>query len=129
MGFLSQNVTIDQCRDSGLALVLISLILSLAVSTKFFVSAAIIVLLVTMTAPVLFKPFAKFWFGFSHALGSVVSKVLLSVLFFLLVTPVGLARRILGKDAMQLKAWKAGTESVFCNRDHIFRREDLDHPY
>jgi len=129
MAFLSQDVTISQCKDSGLALVLICLILFLTSSTKYFVLAAIMVLLVTMTAPGLFRPFAKFWFGLSHALGTVVSKVLLSLLFFLLVTPVGFVRRLLGKDAMQLKAWKAGTASVFRSRDHVFSREDLEHPY
>ena len=129
MPLLIQKVTTSQCRDSGLALVLICLILVLVTSSRFFILLAIGLLVVTMTAPVLFKPFAKFWFGISHALGTVVSLFLLTVLFFFLVTPVGLVRRAMGKDSLQLKKFKREKGSVFQNRDHLFSREDLEHPY
>lgn len=129
MALLAKEVSASQCKDSGLALVLICLILDAVTSPQYFLPAAIVLLLVTMTAPGLFKPFAKFWFGFSHLLGAVVSRVLLTLLFYVLVTPVGLARRMLGKDAMQLNKWKKGHTSVFHNRDHQFTRQDLEHPY
>lgn len=129
MPFLVKDVSIAQCRDSGLALVLISLILALTVSPHGFLVAGIVLLVVAMTAPVVFRPFAKIWFGFSHALGTVVSRILLTVLFYAMVTPVGLVRRVLGKDAMQLKLWKKDRSSVFSNRDHLFKRQDLNHPY
>lgn len=130
MVFFNPNVTISQSRDSGLALVLICLILAMTISTRYFLPAGILLLVVSMTLPGLFRPFAKVWFGFSHALGTVVSRVLLTILFYALVTPVGLVRRVLlGKDTMQLKAWKAAQTSVFQTRDHLFQRQDLDHPY
>jgi multisubunit Na+/H+ antiporter MnhG subunit len=129
MTLLIKDVSATQCKDSGLALVLICLILALTTSSQYFLPAAIIVLLVTMTAPGLFKPFARFWFGFSHVLGTFVSRILLTLLFYVLVTPVGLVRKVLGKDAMQLKAWKKGHTSVFHNRDHQYKRQDLEHPY
>lgn len=129
MVLTSKKVSLSQCRDSGLALVLINLILALAISPRYFLPIATAVLVVTMTAPGLFKPFAKFWFGLSHALGTVVSKILLTGLFYILVTPVGIARRVIGKDAMQMKAWKKAKTSVFHTRDHPFTRQDLDHPY
>jgi hypothetical protein len=65
----------------------------------------------------------------STALGTVVSKIILSVLFYGLVLPVGLVRRTLGKDAMQIKSWKKGKESVFRVRDHRFVANDFEHPY
>ncbi|MGK2905033.1 MAG: SxtJ family membrane protein [Desulfuromonadales bacterium] len=129
MAFLIRDISVSQCKDSGLALVLISLISALAFSPAYFLPVGIVFLLVTMTFPKIYKPFAMVWFGFSHALGTVVSRLLLTLLFYLLVTPVGLVRRILGKDAMQVKSWKKGQASVFQNRDHLFKREDLDHPY
>lgn len=129
MTFLANKVSTTQSKDSGLALVLVSLILALATSPRYFLPLGIGLLIVTMTAPVLFKPFARFWFGLSHSLGSLVSRVLLTVLFYAMVTPVGLLRRALGKDAMQLKSWKQGRTSVFQSRDHLFTRQDLDHPY
>lgn len=129
MPFLAANVSQSQSKDAGLALVLICLILALGGASRIFLPLGIGFLLVTMTAPGLFKPFARLWFGFSHALGTVVSRILLTILFYLLVTPVGIVRRLLGKDAMQLKSWKSSRTSVFINRDHLFTAQDLDHPY
>lgn len=129
MVFFREKISLGQCRDSGLALVLISLVLALTFSPRYFLPIATAFLVVTMTVPRVFKPFAKLWFGFSHALGTVVSKLLLTFLFYALVTPVGLVRRVLGKDAMQLKTWKKSRSSVFQNRDHLFKRQDLNHPY
>ena len=82
-----------------------------------------------MTAPALYRPFAKLWFGLSHWLGTIVSKILLTLLFYGLVLPVGLVRRLMGKDAMQLRRWKQDQASVLHTRDHLFQPEDLDHPY
>ena len=129
MSFLSKNISISQSRDAGLALVLISLILAWVVSTQYFLPLGIGLLVVTMTVPSLFRPFAKFWFGLSHPLGTVVSRNLLTVLFYAMVTPVGIIRRLLGKDAMQLKSWKKDHTSVLQNREHREPPADLDHPY
>jgi len=129
MRLFYQNVTLSHCRDSGLALVLLSLLLAYGMSSRFFLLMGIGLLVVTMTFPFLFKPFAKIWFGLSHQLGILISTILLTLLFFLMVTPVGLFRRMLGRDTMQKKKWKQGKSSVFQERDHLFSREDLDHPY
>lgn len=123
------KVSDEQCKDSGLALVLIALILSMVFSPHYLLPIGIGLLVVTMTVPTLFRPFARIWFGFSHALGTLVSRMLLTLLFYGLVTPVGCIRRLLGKDSMQLKKWKRGEVSVFHDRDHLFTRQDLDNPY
>ncbi|WP_020675257.1 hypothetical protein [Geopsychrobacter electrodiphilus] len=119
----------EECKDAGLALVLICLICYLSLNLPFFILAAIILLLMAMTHPPLFQPFAIFWFALSKTLGEIASKIILSGLFFTLVLPIGLARRALGKDTMQLKLWKNGEESVFRTRNHSFEAKDLDLPY
>jgi hypothetical protein len=125
----NKTITVEQCKDSGLALVLISLICYQVWKQPFLVLLAIAFLLVAMTYPPIFKPFARFWFAFSTALGTVVSKIILTVLFFVMVLPVGLVRRIIGKDSMQIKGWKKGKQSVFRVKDHRFTANDLEHPY
>jgi len=127
--FMTEDVSIAQSRDSGLALILISLLLAWGAANRFFLLLGIGLLIVTMTAPGVFRPFAKVWFGLSHAMGTVISRILLTLLFYTMVTPVGIIRRFLGKDAMQLKAWKKGRASVFQTREHLFSPQDLDHPY
>lgn len=118
-----------QASDSGMALVLILLICYVIFAIKPFLIAAIAVLVLDMTAPIVFLPFAKLWFGFSRILGSVMSKLLLGIVFFVVVTPTGLFRRLLGKDSLRLKQFKKGTASVFGTRDHEYTAEDLDKPF
>lgn len=125
----NKKITVEQCKDSGLALVLISLICFFVWDRPFLPILATVFLVVAMTCPRIFHPFARFWFALSTALGTVVSKVILAVLFYGLVLPVGLIRRAMGKDAMRIKAWKQGRETVFRVRDHRFEAKDLEHPY
>jgi hypothetical protein len=119
----------EQAKDTGLAMILICLLFAYFGGHAKLLPPAMILLLITMTVPAAFKPLARVWFGFSHVLGTVMSKVMLSLVFFLVLTPIGLIRRISGKDAMRLKNWKAGTDSVFRVRDHTFTAEDIGQPY
>ena len=127
--FDSKALTVEKCKDSGLALVLISLICYQAWKLEIFIILAIVFLVVAMTYPLIFQPFARLWFALSTALGTVVSKIILTVLFFVIVLPIGLLRRAMGKDSMRIKSWMKGRESVFRVREHQFSAKDLEHPY
>tara|TARA_Y100000741_G_scaffold299563_1_gene240742 strand:- start:220 stop:603 length:384 start_codon:yes stop_codon:yes gene_type:complete len=48
-------------------------------------------------------PLNKIWFKFGILLGKIVSPIILGVIFFFVVTPIGLIMRILGKDLLNLK--------------------------
>jgi hypothetical protein len=72
---------------------------------------------------------AVLWFGLSHIMGNLVSKVVLSLIFFVLVTPIGLIRRWAGKDSLQLGKWKKDRGSVFVAREGVILPEDLINPY
>lgn len=119
----------SQAKDTGLALVLILLLLAHFGKFHGSLLPAIVVLVITMTWPACFAPLAKLWFGLSHLLGGVVSKVLLTIVFFLVATPIALLRRIGGADAMRRKVWKDGRATVFVEREHEFSRKDLETPY
>jgi hypothetical protein len=123
------TLTVEKCKDSGLALVLICLICFQVWKLEIVMLLAIIFLIAAMTYPIVFQPFARLWFALSTALGTVISKIILTVLFFALVLPIGMARRFMGKDAMQIKRWKRGKASVFRVREHRFAAQDLEHPY
>jgi hypothetical protein len=125
----NKKTDIEKCKDSGLALVLICLVCYLFWPQQILIFAAIIFLLIAMSYPPILKPFAIFWFAFSSTLGNIVSKTILTLLFFALVLPVGLIRHFLRKDSMQINRWKKGNESVFRLRNHGFTAEDLKHPY
>lgn len=121
--------TRTQARDTGMAMALICLLIAYWGHHPKFLPLAIIVLLVTMIVPQVFRPLAVLWFGLSHVMGNVVSKVILSLIFFVVVTPIGLIRRWLGKDSLQLRQWKKDHSSVFVTREGAIRPEDLQNPY
>ena len=48
-------------------------------------------------------PLNKLWFRFGLFLGKIISPIIMGVIFFLVVTPIGLFMRLLGKDVLNLK--------------------------
>jgi hypothetical protein len=119
----------DQARDTGMALTLVALIVFFVTREIRYVTIATAVLLLDMIWPSFFKPLAKVWFGLSHVLGTVMSKVILTLTFFVVLTPMGLLRSLLGKDPMRVRQFKQGTDSVFRVRDHTFTAADVEQPF
>ncbi len=129
MEMFKQKMTKDQSRDTGMAMVLLVLIFYIKTRRDGCLWAAIILHVVNMTVPRLYAPVAVLWLGLSHVLGTVMSKILLSILFFGLVTPIGLIRRLLGKDSLKLNAFKASQESAMLVKNHLFVGSDIEKPY
>lgn len=127
--FISTTVTTDQAKDTGMSMVLICLLIAFFAGKQFFYGLAILLLLINMIWPKAFKPVAKIWLGFSHLSGFVMSRIILSIIFVVLVLPVGFVRRLMGKDSLQLKKWKKDHDSVFKTREHEFTSEDIQYPY
>ncbi len=48
-------------------------------------------------------PLNKIWFKFGLFLGKIISPLIMGLIFFLVVTPIGLLMRILRKDLLNLK--------------------------
>ena len=105
---LNTKVTKEQSKDTGMALVLVLLLMWAFTRRDAFVLAAIALHVVNMTVPQVYRPAAVVWFGLSHLLGTVVSKVVLWIIFFTVVTPVAMWRKLFGMDSLQLRAFKAG---------------------
>jgi hypothetical protein len=82
-----------------------------------------------MIKPLLVYPFTFIWLNVSNLFGKIISKILLAIIFFLFVLPVGYFRKISGKDNLNLKKFKKSGQSVFINRDHTFTKDDMIHPY
>ena len=49
------------------------------------------------------SPVNKLWFKFGIFLGKIISPLIMGIIFFLVVTPIGLMMRLLGKDLLNLK--------------------------
>ena len=49
------------------------------------------------------NPLNKLWFKFGIFLGKVISPIVMGLIFFFVVTPIGLLMRLLNKDLLNLK--------------------------
>ena len=71
-------------------------------------------LIITIIRPNLFTFLNRLWIQFGILLGKIISPVVMGLVFFLVVTPIGILVRILKKDVMGLKR---GTSSYWINRE------------
>ncbi len=123
------GATPEQSRDTGMALTLLCLLIVQFKHAYKLVPLAMLLLIITMVWPKLFRPLAGLWFELSHLMGTFMSKVLLTIVFFVVVTPIGLIRRSMGADSLQLNKWKKNRDSVFVVRADLIAKKDLQAPY
>ncbi|MEW6221328.1 MAG: SxtJ family membrane protein [Thermodesulfobacteriota bacterium] len=119
----------ERAKDTGLALVLLLLLFHAGTGAEILVRLAMAVLVLAMVWPRALAPASRLWFGLADRLGAVGSRVVLSLLFFLVVTPIGLFRRATGADPLLLRQWHRGDGSLFRSRQGVIRRQDLERPY
>lgn len=60
-------------------------------------------LLVAFLAPTLLRPFYTVWMKLGEAIGNLVSKVIMLILFYGMFTPIALVLKLLGKDLLGKK--------------------------
>ena len=48
-------------------------------------------------------PLNKLWFKFGLLLGKIISPIIMGIIFFITVTPIGVVMRLLNKDLLNLK--------------------------
>lgn len=128
-GYFSSLITRDQARDSGMAAVLILLLIGLFTRADAWYAVAVAALLMNMVFPMFYYPFAILWFGIARIMGAIMSKVLLIVIYFIILLPVALVRQFAGKDPLLLKGFKKSRESVLKARDHDYQACDLERPF
>ena len=64
---------------------------------------SIIFLILGLLNSKILAPLNKIWFKFGILLGRIVSPLIMGIIFFLVVTPIGFIMRLLGKDLLNLK--------------------------
>ena len=69
-------------------------------------------------APTLLRPIYVGWMKFAFILGWVNSRIILSLIFFLLFTPIGLIMRLFGRDALN-RRMNDESDSYWVKREPI----------
>jgi hypothetical protein len=88
-------------------------LMSVGVIRIWSVVLSLVFLIITIIRPNLFTFFNRLWIKFGILLGKIISPIVMGVVFFFVVTPIGILVKILKKDVMGLKR---GAPSYWINR-------------
>lgn len=126
---IKKAFTKKEHTDSGLALILLLSLASLFLSNWVFIKLNVALVILLMIYPPIIFPFTFLWLNISEAIGKIISKILLVIIFFIIVCPVAFIRRLAGKDNLHLNEFKKSNKSVFVDRNFTFGKKDLQYPY
>ena len=82
----------------------------------FVIGLGALFLVLGIWVPATLKGPYKIWMGFAAVLGFFMSRLILCVLFYLVVTPTGLIMRLFGKDILNEK-WDKNASSYWIKRE------------
>jgi hypothetical protein len=91
--------------------------------------AGALFLILTLMRPRLLKPLQKAWMALAAILGFFMSKLILIVLFFLILTPISLIGRVFGKRFLELKLDKDRASYWNLRRDETPLQTDYTKQY
>ena len=118
---------IDKKKNIEFGIVLSLAILVIAyICKQNWTQWAIVTLVLTLLVPKTFTPFAWLWMKFGEALSQITTSILLAIVFFGIVTPIGKLRALLKKDSLRLRDFKKCKESVFIQPDKMYSSADLE---
>ena len=80
---------------------------------QIFFTLGVALCLLGIALPVILKPIYWIWMIFATILGWIMTRVILSLMFYGIITPIGLILRLFGKQFIELK-WKK-TETTYWN--------------
>ena len=103
------DIKIGSNKSFGIVFFVVFLLISLypllnneSIRLWFLVASVIFLILGILNSKIL-SPLNKLWFKFGIFLGKVISPIIMGIIFFLVVTPIGFIMRLLGKDVLNLK--------------------------
>ncbi|GJM32885.1 MAG: hypothetical protein DHS20C18_18860 [Saprospiraceae bacterium] len=122
-----QNNNIHNSKtESILGIVIGFLILFLIFDQRWMIFVSLIVGLAGLFSTFLAQYIDWAWMKFVRILGWINSRILLSLVFFVVLLPLALLSRLFKKDPLMLKK---RTDSYFKERNHTFTPKDLEHPW
>ena len=66
----------------------------------------------------LLTPLNKLWLKLGELLGRIIAPIVIAIVFFLVVTPIAIIMRLLGKDLLK-KKYDSRNKSYWINREEI----------
>ncbi len=90
---------------------------------KYFLLSALILGLIGVFIPFLADKIHVGWMKLAHVMGWVMSKVILTLVFFVFLLPMALIVKLMGKTGVRLKP---GGNSYYKERNFLYNKESLE---
>jgi hypothetical protein len=103
------NIKIGSNRSFGIVFFVVFLLISIYPLTNneniryWSLIVSLIFLILGLLNSVILSPLNKLWFKFGILLGKIVSPLVMGIIFFFVVTPIGLLMRLFKKDVLNFK--------------------------
>ena len=108
----NRNINVPSNKSFGIVFFVVFLVIALYplinnedIRLWSLVISLIFIILGLLNSQIL-TPLNKLWFKFGILLGKIISPFVMGVIFFLVVTPIGLIMRLIGKDVLNLRYHK-----------------------
>ena len=99
-------------------------------NTSGLTIASTIIGVVSLAVPTVGYYIVWLWYKIAEVLGWVNSRIILSILFFLFLSPLALLYRLFNKDTLQIKKRSLQEKplegSMFVDRDHQYETKDFE---
>ena len=124
MSNITSHISIDNGSEKSFGIVFSFVFLMIALypltnsqNIHFWaISISFIFLLLGLLAPKTLVLPNKIWFKFGLILGSIIAPIVMALIYFITVLPIGLIMRLLGKDILKQKLDKS-MDSYWVKRD------------
>ena len=117
-------------RSFGFVFAIIFVAISFYLITKdkniywLTISISILFFLLAVFKPLLLKKPNILWFHFGKFLNSIISPLVMAIIFFIIVTPTGLIMRMLKKDILNKKFDKSKKNYWQASKTHLSSMKD-----
>ncbi|HMD35039.1 MAG TPA: SxtJ family membrane protein [Vicinamibacterales bacterium] len=97
-------------------------------SATAFAVAAGVMLVLAFAAPTVLEAPNRVWMRFARALGWINSRILLSILFYVVISPYGALQRLLGRDRLGQR-WRAAKPAWTPAPERLRDQKHYEHMY
>ena len=112
---------VNSNRSFGIVFFIVFLIISFWPSIEgqslriWSLAVALIFLVLGLLNSKILSPFNLIWVKFGEALGRIIAPIAMSIVYFIIITPIGFFMRLIGKDLLRTKFSK--------NKSYWIKRE------
>ena len=119
---MQKNIKLPSNRNFGIVFFIVFLIIALWPILKqneiriWSIIISFIFLILGLLNSKFLIPLKILWIKFGFFIGKYVSIITMGIIFFLIITPIGVLMRLLGKDLLRLK--KSNNNSYWLKKDN-----------